>query len=138
MDSFPHPYTIADALSWINLMLKQNPILVFVIDIDGKLTGAIGLDMRCDIYGKAPLLVTGLLKNFGEEVSWLSGKADDQLCPCAPWYCTITGGYVKQQPNIYAVREKAGFIKEGIMRNGIIKNGVVLDKHVYGIVKAQM
>jgi len=78
MDSFPHPYTMDDAVNWINLMLKQNPILVFVIDIEGKLAGAIGLEMRYDIYQKAPLLAgRGIL---GKRHYDGSRKANDQLC----------------------------------------------------------
>jgi ribosomal-protein-alanine N-acetyltransferase len=136
MDSFPHPYTMDDALNWINLMLKQNPLLVFVIDIEGKLAGAIGLEMRYDIYRKAPLLGYWL-----GEFYWGSGimtEAVKLICAYAFANLDIVrlqAGILGNNPASMRVLEKAGFSKEGVLRNGIVKNGVVLDEWIYGLVK---
>jgi len=136
MDSFPHPYTMDDAVNWINLMLKQNPILVFVIDIEGKLAGAIGLEMRYDIYQKAPLLGYWLAEEF-----WGKGIMTEAVKLMTSYAFTnldivrLQAGILSNNPASMRVLEKAGFIKEGILRNGIVKNGVVLDEHVYGMLK---
>jgi len=56
MDRFPHPYTMEAAIGWVTLMLDQDPMVNFVIDIDGMGVGVIGLGLRDDIYHKAPLI----------------------------------------------------------------------------------
>jgi ribosomal-protein-alanine N-acetyltransferase len=56
LDRFPHPYTMDNAVEWIALMVKQDPLLNFVIDIDGALAGVIGIEMRDDVYRRAPLI----------------------------------------------------------------------------------
>ena len=136
MDAFPHPYTMDDAVNWINMMLKQNPVLVFVIDIDGKLAGAIGLEMRYDIYSKAPLLGYWLAEQF-----WRKGIMTEAVKLMTAYafanldIVRLQAGILSNNPASMRVLEKAGFTKEGILRNGIIKNGVVLDEHIYGLIK---
>ena len=56
MDGFPHPYTMEAAIGWVTLMLDQDPIVNFVIDVQGLAVGVTGLELRDDIYRKAPLM----------------------------------------------------------------------------------
>jgi len=136
MDSFPHPYTLDDAVNWINIMQKQNPICVFAIDIEGKLTGGIGLEMRHDIYSKAPLIGYWLGEPY-----WGRGIMTEAVRLVTDYAFSnfdivrLQAGILGNNPASMRVLEKAGFVKEGILRNGIVKNGVVLDEHVYGLVK---
>src|SRR3569833_3855508 len=50
LDRFPHPYTMEDAIWWVDLMLKQDPFLNFVIDIDGELAGGIGIELCVVVF----------------------------------------------------------------------------------------
>jgi len=56
LDRFPHPYTMDDAVWWVNLMLKQDPFLNFVIDVNSELAGGIGIELREDVYRKCALI----------------------------------------------------------------------------------
>src|SRR3982751_1093788 len=56
LDIFPHPYTMENAVEWVDMMLNQDPLLVFVIDIAGELAGVVGIPRRADVYRKAPLI----------------------------------------------------------------------------------
>src|ERR1700743_797373 len=64
MDRFPHPYTMEAANSWVAAMLRQEPLITFVIAIDDELAGVIGLEMRDDVYRKAPLLGYWLAEEY--------------------------------------------------------------------------
>jgi [ribosomal protein S5]-alanine N-acetyltransferase len=35
-DAFPSPYTMSHAISWVEMMMNQSPVLIFVIDATGK------------------------------------------------------------------------------------------------------
>jgi hypothetical protein len=43
-DRFPFPYTIDDAVEWINLIKQQTPIINLAIEIDGRAVGGIGFE----------------------------------------------------------------------------------------------
>jgi ribosomal-protein-alanine N-acetyltransferase len=135
-DSFPHPYTIEASVNWINAKLNQNPQLNFAIVVDNMAVGVIGLDMRTDVYRKAPLLGYWI----GEEY-WGRG-----IMPKAVKLMTnyafanldierIQAGVLSNNPKSMRALEKAGFEKEGVLKNNIIKNGVVLDECIYGMIK---
>ncbi|WP_259068521.1 GNAT family N-acetyltransferase [Mucilaginibacter sp. X4EP1] len=135
-DRFPNPYTKDDAIKWTALMLKQNPLVNFAIDINGEAVGAISLEPRPDVYAKAPLLGYWLSESF-----WGRGIMPRAIKLVTNYAFTSLGAIRVQaivfgnNPQSMRVLEKAGFTKEGVLRNNVIKNGVVLDEHVYGMLK---
>ena len=48
-DSFPHPYTRADAEAWISSTRHWEPPSRFAIDVRGEAVGGIGLELGWDI-----------------------------------------------------------------------------------------
>ncbi len=136
MDRFPHPYSIKNAVRWVNQMLRQEPKTTFVIAIDDKLAGVIGLELRDDVYKRAPLLGYWLAENFWgrgictEAVKLLSGYAFDKF-DIVRIQATVFGN----NPRSMRVLEKAGYVKEGVLKNNIYKNGEVLDEWIYAMVK---
>ena len=135
-DRFPSPYTLEAAVNWIQLKKDQNPLVNFVIDVEGKLVGVIGLDLREDIYRKAPLLGYWISETF-----WGRGIMPQAIKLIVRYafnnldVVRIQAGVLSNNPKSMRVLEKAGFLKEGILRNNIIKNGVIMDEHIYGILK---
>ena len=135
-DRFPHPYTMEVAINWVNLMLQQEPLLIFVIAVDDNLIGVIGIEMRDDVYRKAPLLGYWLAEEYWgrgimtEVVKLVAGYAFENLD-----IVRLQSGVLANNPGSMRVLEKAGFLKEGVLRNNIIKNGVVMDEYIYGMVK---
>jgi ribosomal-protein-alanine N-acetyltransferase len=134
MDRFPHPYTLADAETFINIRLNQQPAVNFAIDINGQVIGGIGLEFRQDIYRKTPLLGYWL-----SELYWGQGimhEAVKLICNYAfeelDVICIVAYSLSKN-PKSMRVLEKAGFEQQGIIKQSVIKNNEVFDEHVYAL-----
>jgi len=136
-DRFPNPYTTKAARKWVALMLVQKPQVNFAIDVRGFVVGAIGLDLREDVYRKSPLLGYWL-----SEVFWGRGIMTEAVKLIVDYsfnnfdIVRIQAGVLSNNPRSMRVLEKAGFAQEGILKKGIVKNGVILDEHIYAILKA--
>ena len=132
LDIFPYPYTIDDAKSFINLTVNEDPVVHFVIDIDGEVAGGIGFTIRDDIYRKTPLIGCWLGEQYWgrgimpEAVALVSKYGFEQLGIIA-----IMAFVFGDNQKSMRVLEKAGYICQGILKNTVIKNNMVLDEHVY-------
>ena len=51
-DQLPNPYTVSDALQWINHCKKQNPLVNFAILYGNEIAGSIGCVPKEDIAKK--------------------------------------------------------------------------------------
>ena len=136
MDRFPSPYTMADAIFWVNNLANQSPLVNLAITINDEVVGGIGLEPRQDVYRK-----TALLGYWLSEELWGSGIMPEAV-KLVTNYAFIQLDFIRIQASVYSknpasmrVLEKAGFVKEGIMKNAVIKNGVVMDEHLYAILK---
>jgi RimJ/RimL family protein N-acetyltransferase len=136
LDRFPRPYTTDDAVWWVNLMLKQDPFLNFVIDVDGELAGGIGIELRADVYRKCALIGYWLGENY-----WGRGIMPEAVKLVVDYAFAnfdihrLQAGIFGNNPRSMRVLEKVGFIKEGVLKNAIFKNGVILDEYVYALIK---
>ncbi|MEO6630954.1 MAG: GNAT family protein [Mucilaginibacter sp.] len=138
LDLFPHPYTMKHAVEWVSMMMTQDPLLVFVIDVAGELAGVVGITMRNDVYRKAPLIGYWLGEaHWGRGIVTQAVKLVVDYAFASLDIMRLQAGVFSCNPASMRVLEKAGFVKEGIARSAIIKNGVVLDEHCYGLVKSE-
>src|SRR5262245_35395422 len=48
-DGFPHPYTQADAQSYLERIAQQSPVTTFAIVVGGEAAGGIGFTLETDI-----------------------------------------------------------------------------------------
>ncbi len=136
LDRFPSPYTIQDASSWIALNLNQQPILNFTIDIDGKVSGVIGIEPRTDVYRLTPLLGYWLAEEFwGKGIMTAAIKMFTNYCFNELTYIRIQANILGNNPASMRVLEKAGYICEGVLKNAMVKNDIILNEHIYGICK---
>lgn len=135
-DAFPSPYTMDHAISWVDMMINQNPVLIFVIDVTGEVDGVIGLDPKNDVYRK-----TALIGYWLKEELWGSGIMPEAVKLVTQYafehldFIRLQAGIFGKNPRSMRVLEKAGYQKEGVCRNAIIKNGEVMDEHIYAILK---
>jgi len=128
LDRFPHPYTMEAAEVWVDHMLNLQPNYNFVIDIDGKAVGVIGLEIREDVYRKAPLIGYWIGEAFwGKGIMTKAIKLMTNFAFTELDMMRIQAGVLGNNPKSMRVLEKAGFVKEGILKNAIIKNGAVFD-----------
>jgi ribosomal-protein-alanine N-acetyltransferase len=56
LDRFPSPYTLADAVAFIDTMINHLTNTNCAIEINGEVAGGIGLEFRTDIYSRSPLI----------------------------------------------------------------------------------
>lgn len=137
---FPHPYTLEDAVSYVNdCMAKgEDRQLTRAIVVDGKAVGSIGLFLGGDVYEKSAELGYWLSREC-----WGRGimtRAVEQLCREAFAAFDIVRIYAEPFADNLGSRgvlEKAGFTLEGTMRSGVYKNGTVKSYCMYSILREE-
>ena len=132
-DYFPHPYTVKHAQEWVSMQQGKKPTTNFAIQVDGRLTGGIGLLPKDDIYRCS--LEIGYW--IGEPY-WRKGIATEaiRVLMNAVWteYPEVVRVYAEVFPgNTGSCRalEKNGFRLESIRKKAVIKNGVIGDDMVW-------
>lgn len=136
LDRFPYPYTLTDAVSWLNTKIQQVPMLNFAIDVEGKAVGGIGLEMRQDVYRKTPLLGYWLGESYWgrgimpQAIKLITNYAFTELDVICIQACILS-----KNPNSMRALEKAGYQKQGVLQRSVIKNGQVYDEHIYATFK---
>ncbi|WP_153798190.1 GNAT family N-acetyltransferase [Foetidibacter luteolus] len=131
-DRLPSPYTVMDALQWINHCATQQPAVNFAIVYNDKVVGSIGCVPKEDVYRK-----TVEIGYFIGEPYWNRGIATEAV--------ELLLAYVQRQFSVIRVyaevfeNNKAsmqvlrnnGFYLEGIRRKAVIKNNVIMDDYVW-------
>jgi RimJ/RimL family protein N-acetyltransferase len=133
-DKFPFPYTEKNGRTFIEYAMKDYPIHIFAIDIEGQAVGGIGIHPQEDIYRKNAELGYWLGEPF-----WGQGiisSAIKQIVNFA--FETYDIDRVFARPfgtNIPSqiVLEKNNFILEGRFDKILVKDGVLLDELIYAI-----
>ena len=131
-DRFPHPYTLADAETWVRFASAQEPETNFAIEIDGEAVGGLGFILRQNIERCSAEIGYWL----GEAV-WGRGIATTAV-RAATGYAFPTYGLTRIYAVVFErnlascrVLEKAGYVLEGRLRRSAIKDGQVLDQFLY-------
>ena len=133
-DAFPHPYTIEDGKIFIEKATKNNPINIFVIEIDGQAVGSIGINPQKDIHKKSAELGYWLAEPF-----WGNGivaQAIKQIVEYAFKNFEIERIFARpfgSNLGSQRVLEKAGFKLEAHFEKTIFKNGEYLDDLFFAV-----
>lgn len=133
-DQFSFPYTMENGKAFIAFAIKNSPVNIFAIDIDGKAVGGIGIHPQTDIQRKNAELGYWLAKPY-----WGNGiisKAITQMIDYG--FKTFDIDRIYARPfgtNIASqkVLEKSGFILEATFEKSLFKNGEYLDELVYAV-----
>jgi RimJ/RimL family protein N-acetyltransferase len=133
-DAFPHPYTRADAESWVDTASRRRPETHFAIEMGGEAIGGVGLNLKHDVYRRSAEIGYWLGVPF-----WGRGLATEVVVAVTPW-AIETFGLCRVQANVFGwnpasarVLEKAGYAFEGRMRNAVWKDGALTDELVYAV-----
>jgi len=135
----PFPYIIADANEYLKkitteMKKKDRKNFVLTIEIDGKVSGAIGIHS----------IVRGHKAEMGywlAEPYWGRGIMSEVLkkfVPLAFKNFSLRRIYAKAysfNKGSQRVLEKAGFAQEGMEKKGILKNGKFIDAYLYAKVR---
>jgi ribosomal-protein-alanine N-acetyltransferase len=131
-DRFPHPYAVADAQVFIDLMSREDPCTSFAIVVDERCVGGIALERQHDVHRLTAELGYWLGCDY-----WGRGIATQAIVGVTAWaFETLDLQRVFAQPyadNVASCRalEKAGFALEGTLRHSAIKDGVFRDQRMY-------
>lgn len=135
-DSFPNPYTMADARQWVNLASTRLANQAFAIDVGGFAVGGIGLRPDDDINRHCAEIGYWL----GEEY-WGRGIATEAVTAVTD-YALRSLGFGRLYAQIFEwnessvrVLEKSGYEFEGRLRKSAIKEGTVIDQLLYACVR---
>ncbi len=135
-DSFPHPYTRADAEWWVRYASSTNPVTNFAIEVDGEAVGAIGLVLREDIFRRSAEIGYWL-----GEAHWGRGIVSEAVRGLTEYafqtfdLCRIYAGVFEWNPASMRVLEKAGYQFEGRMKKAVTKDGQTVDEFIYACVR---
>jgi RimJ/RimL family protein N-acetyltransferase len=132
-DRFPHPYTKADAESWIGMNhLVLGPPVNFAIDVAGEAIGGVGVEPLEDVFHR-----TANIGYWVAEPFWGRGIATAAV-EFISEYAFRTFPIHRLQASVFdwnpasaRVLEKAGFTLEGRQRRTVVKDGRVGDLLLY-------
>ena len=136
-DRFPHPYTLPDAVSFIQHIQQQRPPIVWAIEVAGEVAGTIGIMLRSDIER-----ISAEIGYWLGEPFWGRGIMTEILravTPRAMKEFRLTRIYALPFSTNAAscrVLDKAGYVCEGRLRKAAIKDRQVLDQFMYAHVAA--
>lgn len=136
-DYFPHPYSLQDALDFIDFTTREDPPLTFGIFENGTFAGVTGLIRKADVYRKGAEIGYWLGEPF-----WHRGIAVSAVRLMVAYGFNslqlerIDAGVFEHNKASQRVLEKCGFTLEGVFKNAVIKNGQLMDEIRYGIARA--
>jgi RimJ/RimL family protein N-acetyltransferase len=135
-DSFPHPYTSADARNWIQKANTEAPVRNFAIVVEGKAVGGIGFIPREDVYRKSAEIGFWL----GEEY-WGRGIMTEALRAVTEYafanydLCRLYAGVFEWNQASMRVLEKAGYHLEARLKKSVTKEGKTIDEFLYATIR---
>lgn len=133
-DAFPYPYYIEDGKAFIETASQNYPRNILAIEINGEVSGAIGVHPQKDIYRKNLELGYWLAEPYwGKEIIT---KAIVQMTDYAFRNFDINRIYARPFGYNLAsqrVLEKAGFVLEARLEKTFFKNGELIDELIYAV-----
>lgn len=133
-DAFPHPYTIADAETFIE-RCRQPPETTFAIVVDGHAVGAVGFLLGSDVERISAELGYWLGESYwGRGIMTAVVKAVTDYAAREHGLTRVFATPFSWNRASMRVLEKAGYVLEGIMRRSALKDGEIVDKFLYAYV----
>jgi ribosomal-protein-alanine N-acetyltransferase len=142
MSTFPNPYTIDAAISWIAMNLAMpHPANYSICEASNPdiIIGGIGLKPGADVNRH-----TAEVGFWVGEKYWGKGYTTEALAGFTKWSLQewegkdgqrlkrLWGGVFEGNHASMRCFEKCGYSKEGVMKGHVEKNGVIMDQHIFG------
>lgn len=135
-DAFPYPYSLKDAIIFIEKLKKETNTYVFGIFYKDALVGVSGLHEQKDIYKHSTELGYFLSESYwGKGIATIVVRRIVQFGFENLNLQRIFATVFESNPASCRVLEKCGFTLEGIKKKGIFKDDVIMDEYFYGITK---
>lgn len=135
-DRFPHPYTVADAQHWLELVVDRQPETNFAIAVDNEAAGGIGFTLQDDVGFRSAEIGYWLGRTY-----WGRGIATEALIAVTEHafanydICRLFAHVFEWNPKSMRVLEKAGYRCEGRLRKSVTKDGETIDQLMYALIR---
>ena len=133
---FPHPYTEADADSWLSLLAKMRPPTHWAIEIEGEAAGGIGVILGEGIYAKSAHFGYWLGEPYwGRGIMTAAARATAEYVFSTFEVVRLEAPVFEWNPTSMRVLENCGFVREGVLRRSVLKDGQLIDAVLYARVR---
>ncbi len=137
---FPHPYTEADAVKWIERCCAQEPPQDLVVAQSDRFIGVGGVEPHGDGVSR----YTASIGYWLGEKHWGHGIGT-AVCAALLRYAWATFDVERIQAEVFAwhpasarVLEKNGFRLEGTRRRAIFKDGELIDESMFTVFRSDL
>jgi [ribosomal protein S5]-alanine N-acetyltransferase len=136
--AFPHPYTDADADTWLASLASTAEPTHWAIEVDGVAVGGIGIALGEGVFSRTAELGYWLGEPF-----WGCGIMSDAVGHVVPYVmthyglCRLQAAVYEWNPGSMRVLERCGFTREGVARASVCKDGQVIDEVIYALIDAR-
>jgi ribosomal-protein-alanine N-acetyltransferase len=133
---FPHPYTEADADSWLERLARQPMATNWALEVEGEFAGGIGIEPGEGIFSRSARFGYWLGEpHWGRGIMSAAARATSDYLLDTTELVRLEAPVFEWNPPSMRVLEKAGFVREGWLRNSIFKDGKIIDAVLYARVK---
>jgi RimJ/RimL family protein N-acetyltransferase len=135
-DEFPHPYALADARRFIEIVTAADPETHFAIVADGAAAGAVGLHLKKDIRRRSAEIGYWLGEEFwGRDIATEAVRAVTAYAFGRFDLARLYAGAFEWNEASMRVLEKAGYTREARLRKAVTKDGRTIDLLLYATVR---
>jgi RimJ/RimL family protein N-acetyltransferase len=127
-DLFPHPYTAADAASWLAFVEPMRPVRFFAIEVADEAAGGIGIAPQQDVHRRS-----GEIGYWLGRRHWNRGIMTEAVAAVTE-HAFVELDLVRVHTSVFAwnsasirVLEKCGYEREGLQRSAAFKDGRFVD-----------
>src|SRR5262245_50376424 len=135
-DRFPHPYTHADAESWLEFAEALEPETNFAIAVDGESVGGIGIMLQDDVARRSAEIGYWLGSRFwGRGIATAAVQATTEWAFASFDLCRIYAAVFEGNVASERVLAKSGYTIEGRLRKSVTKDGKTFDQFLYAVIR---
>lgn len=134
-DIFPHPYTEADAVSFIGLISKTEPLTTFAIELNGEAVGIAGIHKRDDVFAHTAEIGYWIGEPFWHQgIATRTVAALKELAFKRHNLYRLYAEVFESNPASTKVLVKNGFELEATLKKGVVKDGKLWDFLIYSCI----
>jgi RimJ/RimL family protein N-acetyltransferase len=133
---FPHPYTEANAESWLSRVAPAIEPSHWAIEVDGEAVGGIGFERGEGVYARSGRFGYWLGEPYwGRGIMTAAVRTVADYLLARPDIVRLEAPVFEWNPASMRVLEKCGFVREGVLRRSALKDDQVIDVVLYARIR---
>ena len=136
-ESFPHPYTAADADAWLAHAGQPGRSVHLAIVLHGAAVGGIGAIAGQGVAEQSCQFGYWLGEpHWGKGIATAAATSFVQHLHAKRLFARLEAPVFQWNPASMRVLEKVGFVREGVLRKSVFKDGALIDSVMYAYLVA--